>query len=82
MTFQVFTCGRKPPEPEPLCEICRAHPATLGCQFELRGAKVGQRCDKRLCKKCSTPVMAMPPATFAMRVCPPHAAFLKREAKP
>lgn len=78
--FTVFSCGRRPAEPEPLCDICRANPATLGCQFELRGAKAGQVCGKRLCRGCSVLVMPVPPSMVATRVCPPHAAFLKREA--
>lgn len=76
--FTIFTCGRKQPvEPEPKCEICRVHPATLGCQFHLRGAKVGKVCGKRLCRACSTLVGY--PGFGAIRVCPPHAALLDRE---
>lgn len=93
----IFSCGHKrPAKPEPLCEACKINPATLGCQFELRGAKVGQVCGKRLCSRCSLevidwskvrvrslvgePLSDSDRRVTSIRVCPPHAAFLKREA--
>lgn len=95
--FSVTSCSRRgPAEPEPLCEACRAKPATLCCQFALRGAKAGQVCGTRLCSRCSVeaidwpkvragpmlgePLAASDRRVTSIRVCRPHAALLKRMA--
>ena len=78
--FTVFYCGRhKPEEPRPVCTACQAKPAEITCQFELRGAKVGQLCGKQLCGKCAESAPGGGGMTeFRILVCRPHAALLRR----
>lgn len=59
----VWSCSRGPRTPPPMCERCGAHPATLECGFELRGARAGQSCGKKLCRRCANGTV----------LCPPHA---------
>lgn len=57
----VWTCGRRKPEDAPVCEVCKAHRAITTCGFELRGAKLGLACGKRLCRKCAGDSVLCPP---------------------
>lgn len=74
MKTQVFICGAKP-QPTAECSQCREQiieTKLLPCAFELHGAKAGQTCSKRICKRCSVEV-------GGKRYCPPHGNIVKRK---
>ncbi len=59
-----FVCGRGPRRK---CSVCKRRPATLLCDFPLRGAKAGATCDRALCPSCAVAVGA------DRDYCPAHA---------
>lgn len=66
----MVSCSRA--SSRPTCAYCKARPAEMLCDQELRGAKAGKRCDGKLCRSCAYTV----PGFDDRQLCPPH----KREA--
>jgi hypothetical protein len=61
--FVHWSCSRKRAEPVPTCEVCKVHPQAIACRFELRGARAGQTCGRKICQRCARGTV----------LCPPHA---------
>ena len=68
----VIICSRN--ERSKPCVSC-GRPSSKLCDYPLRGANVGQTCDRAICVKCT--VHQEPDFDF----CPTHAAMLTPEGK-
>lgn len=66
----IITCtrGRRAPA---LCSECKWRPATLLCDYELRGAKAGATCSRKLCSTCRA-------KRGELDLCPAHARVVDR----
>jgi hypothetical protein len=51
------------------CSACKSRPATLLCDYPLRGSKAGKTCDKPLCERCAAHVGT------DRDLCPAHAGL-------
>ena len=66
----VWSCHRPPVRPS--CSVCGGAGSGLACQFELAGAKAGERCGKALCRTCA--------GTSSPALCPPHRRLVAARA--
>lgn len=66
----VWTYHRPPAQPA--CSACSRPGGVLTCQFELGGAKAGQRCGKALCRRCA--------GQGEPALCPPHQKLVAARA--
>lgn len=54
------------------CAVCGS-PATIACDWPLQGLKVGQTCDRALCRRCATRIR--PNVDY----CPAHARMASEQ---
>lgn len=54
------------------CEVCKARPHTVICDFKLRGDKVGGTCGRAMCRRCAAKV-------GPCDMCPAHAKVTNAE---
>jgi hypothetical protein len=75
-----FVCSRG--QRRKVCSECKARPATLLCDYPLKGRKAGKTCDRALCRRCAVQVQGIPEQLgFALEaivadtvdLCPAHA---------
>lgn len=60
-----FVCSRGR-APRALCSACKEHEHELLCDYPLTGARAGQTCSAKLCRRCARRVEGRD-------LCPPHA---------
>lgn len=81
----LFMCSRGKRHKK--CADC-GRPATLLCDYKLRGKKEGKTCDRPLCRACAVNAGRIPEITGGMRssdtvdYCKAHAELMKKEATP
>jgi hypothetical protein len=61
----VIVCSRGRARRAP-CSACRDREHELLCDYPLAGARAGQTCSAKLCRRCATQV-------DGLDLCPPHA---------
>lgn len=67
-SVDIFICSRGEPKEQCSRAGCSAE-AITSCQFALQGRKLGQRCDRPLCARCSQVVNST-------IYCEPHAYLI------